>query len=127
MKNVVPKEIIDGVAVMCSYDKLMNIADIKPNSQKTKQHNDNHLELLSRTIKSEGWRAPIVVSRQNGFILDGHCRFMAAQKMGAQFIPVQYQDCEDVVQTIDLADTNEDMIRDLIQEIKIGAFDINLD
>ncbi len=137
MSNVNPKEVIDGIAVMCSYDKLVDIVDVIPNPRNPKQHNEKQIELLSRIIKSQGWRAPITVSTRSGFVVRGHGRLMAAQKFGAQFVPVDYQDYENEAQewadlisdnrVAELADTDEDMLKDLLQEIKDGAFDIDLD
>jgi len=137
MSIVNPKEVIDGIAVMCSYDKLVDIVDVIPNPRNPKQHNEKQIELLARIIKSQGWRAPITVSNRSGFVVRGHGRLMAAQKFGAQFVPIDYQDYENEAQewadmiadnrVAELADTDEDMLKDLIQEIKAGAFDIDLD
>jgi ParB-like chromosome segregation protein Spo0J len=137
MSNINPKEVIDGLAVMCSYDKLMNIADIISIPQNRKQYDDNQIELLAQVIKSQGWRAPIIVSTRSGFVVRGFGRLMAAQKLGAQFVPIKYKDYENQTQewadmfatnrVVSLADTDEAMLKDLLQEIKAGAFDIDSD
>ena len=74
MSNVNPKEVIDGIAVMCSYDKLVDIVNVIPNPRNPKQHNEKPIELLSRIIKNQGWRAPITVSTRSGFVVRGHGR-----------------------------------------------------
>ena len=137
MKNITPKEVIDGIAVMCSYDKLMSITDIKLNPQNPKQHIENEVQLLSRMIQSEGWRAPVILSKRSGFVIQGHGRILAAQKLDAEFIPVNYQDYDNEAQEkanligngqeTKLADTDENMLRELLQEIKDGALEMDLD
>jgi hypothetical protein len=41
-----------------------------------------------------GWRKPVVVSRQSGFIVTGHGKTEAALKKGQTQVPVEYQDFE---------------------------------
>lgn len=137
MEKVSPKEIIDGIAVMCAYDKLVDIVDVIPNPRNPQKHTDRQIDLLARVIKSQGWRTPITVSKRSGFVVRGHGRLMAAQKLGAQYVPVDYQDYENEAQEWadlvadnripKLAETDEDMLKDLLQEIQDGAFDIDLD
>jgi ParB-like chromosome segregation protein Spo0J len=83
LSDVNPKEVIDGIAVMCAYDKLVDIVDVIPNPRNPKQHNERQVELLARIIKSQGWRAPITISNRSEFVVRGHGRLMAAQKLGA--------------------------------------------
>jgi hypothetical protein len=137
MEKVNPKEIIDGIAVMCAYDKLVDIVDVIPNPRNPNKHNDRQIDILARMIKIQGWRAPITVSTRSGFVVRGHGRLIAGQKLGAQCVPVDYQNYENEAQewadmiadnrVAELADTDEEMLKDLIQEIKAGALDIDLD
>lgn len=130
------KEIIDGIAVMCAYDKLVDIVDVIPNPRNPNKHNDKQIEVLARVIKSQGWRAPITVSKRSGFVVRGHGRLMAAQRLGALYVPVDYQDYENEAQEWadliadnripKLAETDEEMLKDLLNEINDGAFDIDL-
>jgi ParB-like chromosome segregation protein Spo0J len=98
MEKVSPKEIINGIAVMCAYDKLVDIVDVIPNPRNPQKHTDRQIALLARVIKSQGWRVPITVSKRSGFVVRGHGRLMAAQKLGAQYVPVDYQDYENEAQ-----------------------------
>lgn len=133
MSNVNPKEIIDGIPVMCSFDKLVDIVEVVPNPKNPKKHPEKQIEILARIIKTQGWRAPITVSKRSGFVVRGHGRLMAAQHLGAQFVPVDFQDYESEAQewadliadnrVTELADTDENMLKDLLEEIRNGAFD----
>lgn len=46
-------------------------------------------------IEAYGWRHPIIVSKQTGFIIVGHGRLEAALKRGETTVPVTYQDFKD--------------------------------
>lgn len=132
-----PKEIIDGIAVMCAYDKLVDIVKVIPNPRNPNQHSDKQIEMLARIINSQGWRAPITVSNRSGFVVRGHGRLLAALKLGAVYVPVDYQDYENEAQewadliadnrVAELSNTDEEMLKDLLQEIKSGAFEMDLD
>jgi DNA modification methylase len=54
--------------------------------------------MLSKIIKYQGQRAPIVVSNRSGFITKGHGRLMALQKLGFDKVAVDYQDYSDEAQ-----------------------------
>ncbi len=137
MSKINPKEIIDGIPVMCAFDKLVDILEVIPNPRNPNKHTEKQVELLARVIKCQGWRTPITVSKRSGFVVRGHGRLMAAQKFGAQYVPVDFQDYENEAQEwadlmadnriAQLAETDEEMLKDLLQEIKAGAFDIDME
>lgn len=82
----------DGCAVYCNYDKILPIAELRPNPANPNGHGDKQVRLLADIIKSTGWRAPITVSRRSGLIVKGHGRRMAAMSAGLEYAPVEYQD-----------------------------------
>ena len=45
-------------------------------------------------MKHQGWRHPITVSKQSGYIVAGHGRLAAAQSLGWAKAPVDMQDFE---------------------------------
>jgi ParB-like chromosome segregation protein Spo0J len=88
VKNVV----VDGIAVRCSHDAIVNLRILKPHPANPNTHPDKQVKLLAKIIQRQGWRAPITVSNLSGFIVRGHARRLAARKLGLKKVPVDYQD-----------------------------------
>lgn len=82
------------IQVHCAHDEMVPLCDIRPNPSNPNKHPDEQVRLLAKVISSTGWRAPITVSTRSGLITRGHCRLLAAQKLGAGNAPVDYQDYE---------------------------------
>lgn len=80
-----------GIPVFCAYDKLMNPKDLVGNPRNPNQHPKDQIQLLAHIIQSQGWRAPITVSNQSGYVVRGHGRLAAALEFGAECVPVDYQ------------------------------------
>lgn len=85
---------IGGIPVYCAHDAIVEIAGIKPNPKNPNRHPENQVERLAGIIEKQGWRQPIKVSTLSGCIVSGHGRYQAALFMGAQAVPVDYQDYE---------------------------------
>ena len=81
----------DGVVVHCAHAKIVTLSKLRPYPRNNKQHPDNQIDLLAKIIKAQGWRAPITVSNQSGYIVRGHARLEAAKKLGLSCAPVDYQ------------------------------------
>jgi len=128
--------VIDGIPVYCAVDKIVDIEKIVPNPRNPNQHGDSQIELLAKIIKAQGWRAPITVSTRSGMIVRGHGRMMAARKLGLSQVPVDYQDyaneAEEWADLIadnriaELAEINNRMLMDLIEEIDTGIIDLEI-
>lgn len=91
----------DGdVNVHCTFDRFVNINDVMPYPRNANRHSDDQINLLARLIcgdgekKGCGWRVPITVSNQSGFVVRGHGRLIVAKKLGMEQVPVDYQDYE---------------------------------
>ena len=82
----------DGIIVHCEHTKIIPVAELKPYPKNNKIHPPDQITLLSKAIKAQGWRAPITVSNQSGYIVRGHARLEAAKKLGVKSVPVDYQD-----------------------------------
>lgn len=67
---------------------------LKPDPNNPNNHTDEQIQRLIELIEYQGWRWPIVVSKQDGLIKAGHGRLLAAEQMKAEIVPVLYQDFE---------------------------------
>lgn len=122
--------------VFCSHTEMVDIEKLIPNPRNPNKHPDKQIGLLAKIIDAQGWRAPITVSKRSGFIVRGHGRLMAAQKLGLSQVPVDYQDYEseaaewaDLIadnRLSELSDPDVTMLKDLLQEIDTGAIDMEL-
>ncbi|AIF51674.1 ParB/Srx family N-terminal domain-containing protein [Pelosinus sp. UFO1] len=81
-----------GIPVYCAFDDLVDITTLVSNPRNPNQHSQKQIELLSKIIKNQSWRAPITVSTRSGFIVRGHGRLMAAQFLGVTQVPIDRQD-----------------------------------
>jgi DNA modification methylase len=107
------------------------------NPQNTNKHPDKQVALLAKIIDYQGWRHPIVVSNLSGYIVAGHGRLDAAKKLGADTVPVSYQDFENKAQEMafleadnlvaDLAEHDQVMMLDNIRALDLDDdFDLEL-
>lgn len=119
-----------GIPVFCAFDKLIDPKDLVGNPRNPNQHPPKQIELLAHIIQSQGWRAPITVSNQSGFVVRGHGRLAAALYFGAECVPVDYQnyaneaeEWSDLIADNRLAELSEidnTKIADLIAEMDTG-------
>lgn len=88
--------------IKCAYTDLVKIEDLKRHPENDKIHPDNKdlNERLARVIKYQGWRFPIVASKQTGYIIAGHARLESAKILGIKEVPVDYQDFDNYDQEI---------------------------
>lgn len=83
-----------NITVHCAYDEMVAIERCIPNPRNPNTHPKKQLELLSKIISGQGWRAPITMSRRSGFVVRGHGRLAAAQMIGCTEVPVDWQEYE---------------------------------
>jgi ParB-like chromosome segregation protein Spo0J len=122
--------------VECAYDELVNIEKLVPNPRNPNAHPQKQVDLLAKIIDTQGWRAPITISKRSGFIVRGHARLEAARKLGYDKCPVDFQDYgseaeewADLVadnRITELAETNFPRLKDILEELDTGAFDMDL-
>ena len=84
--------------IRCLYDKLVPISELKPHPKNRNAHPQDQIERLAKILKYQGWRYPIKVSKQSGFITSGHGRLAAAILNRWDSVPVNYQDYENTDQ-----------------------------
>lgn len=123
-------------AVECAHDALVPLEQIIPNPRNPNRHSSAQVELLAKIIQHQGWRAPITVSARSGFVVRGHARLAAAQLLGVEAAPVDYQDYQheaaewaDMIadnRIAELATRDMPALKDLLGDIDTGAFDMDL-
>lgn len=69
--------------------KKADINSLKPHPKNPRVHPDSLISKIERSIKEFGWTSPVLVSR-DGYMLAGHARLKAAQKMCLEQVPVIY-------------------------------------
>lgn len=84
--------------IRCLYDKLVPISELKPHPKNRNAHPQDQIERLAKILKYQGWRYPIKISKQSGFITSGHGRLAAAILNRWDSVPVNYQDYENTDQ-----------------------------
>lgn len=73
---------------------LLPTAELKPNPKNRNKHPDEQIERLAEIIRYQGFRQPIIVSSRSGYIVAGHGRLLAAQRLEIERVPVVFQDFE---------------------------------
>lgn len=124
------------VLVHCAYDKMIPVERLIPNPRNPNRHPERQIDVLAKMIVAQGWRCPITVSNQSGFIVRGHGRLQAALRAGLSVAPVDYQDYEneaaewaDLIadnRIAELAETDFTALADLLVSLDTGAFDLDL-
>ena len=134
-KNGPEKPLGNNHKPQCAFDELLKIDVLKPNPKNPHQHSDEQVTLLAKIIDYQGWRSPIVISKRSGYIVAGHARLKAAQKLGLKTVPVDLQDFKSEADELahlladnriaELADPDTEGIKGIISEF--GAeFDLDL-
>lgn len=134
--NTTPRAMIGVTPVFCAYDEIIPTEKAVPNPHNPNKHPDKQINLLAEIIKQQGWRAPITISTRSGYIVRGHGRLMAAQLLGAEAVPVDFQNYEsDAAEKADMiadnriaefSDLDEDILAELLEEINGSDLDIEL-
>lgn len=130
------RETAGGIPVFCAFDKLVDPKDLVGNPRNPNQHPKDQIKLLAHIIQSQGWRAPITVSNQSGYVVRGHGRLAAALEFGAECVPVDYQnysnEAEEWADLIadnrlsELSEIDNVKIADLLAEMDTGEVPIIL-
>ena len=133
-KNKAPAA--SGVPVHCSHRKMVAIGGLKPNPENPNSHPAAQVDKLAAIIKGHGWRHPITVSNRSGFIVSGHCRLLAAEKLGLKKCPVDYQDFKSKAEEravlvadnviTELAETDVEKMSDIIAALEKSKYNLDL-
>lgn len=122
-----------AVAVACAFDKMVAIGKIKPNPKNPNKHPEAQIDALAKLIKHLGWRAPVTVSNRSGLVVRGHGRLMAAERLGLETVPVDFQDYASEADELSdmLADNKipelSELDKGLLKSLMSGLKDIGAD
>ena len=109
------------------------LAEITPYANNAKKHSRQQINNVAESIKQYGFVQPIVIDR-NGVIVIGHCRALAAQKLGMAEVPCICVDdlTPEQVNALRLVDnkSNEsdwdyDLLADELAELDLSGFDFD--
>ena len=110
-----------------------DIASVKPYARNAKKHDDKQVANVAESIKQFGWQQPIVCDA-DGVIIIGHCRLLAAKKLGLKKVPVKTVDNLSDEQVIKLraldnklneSDWDFDLLAEDIGDLDFSGFDID--
>lgn len=83
------------LTVHCHYHEMVFVNELKEHPKNPNKHENNQVKRLAKILEYQGFRHPIVVSNNSGFIVAGHGRLYAAQHLNIKQVPVTYQDFQD--------------------------------
>lgn len=70
--------------------ELVDIKTLVPYAKNPKNHTDKDIDLIIKSIQRNGWGDPLLVCPETMEILSGNGRYLAAEKIGLDKIPVVY-------------------------------------
>ena len=125
----------EGAAEMEKVMDVKNIpiGEIVPYARNAKKHDKRQIDNVAESIRQYGFVQPVVIDR-DGVIVIGHCRVLAAKKLGMEAVPCVCVDdlTPEQVNALRLVDnkTNEsdwdmDLLSMELPEIDLSAFDFD--
>ena len=113
--------------------KNVKIADITPYNKNAKKHDKTQIANVAESIKQYGFVQPVVIDSE-GVIVIGHCRVLAAKKLGMTEVPCVCVDdlTPEQVNALRIVDNkaNEsawdmDVLKDALTEAELTGFDFD--
>ena len=114
---------------------MRKVSELTPYAQNTKKHDQKQINNVANSIKRFGWQQPIVID-ENGVVVIGHCRLLAAKKLKQDEVPCTVASglTEEEVRELRIADnkTNEslwdvEMLDVELPELDFVGFDFDFD
>ena len=112
---------------------MRKVSELTPYGKNAKTHDDKQIANVANSIKRFGWQQPIVID-ENGVVVIGHCRLMAAKKLKLKEVPVTVASglTEDEIKELRIADnkTNESpwdlgLLAEDIEGLGFEGFDLD--
>ena len=113
--------------------KEAKIGDLIMYGRNAKKHDQAQVENVANSIERFGWQQPIVINR-DGVIIIGHCRYLAAKKLGLRTVPCVVDEdlTEEEQRELRIADnkTNEspwdfELLQDETRDLNFDGFDFD--
>lgn len=110
-----------------------NLSEIIPYDKNAKKHDKKQIDNVAESIRQYGFVQPIVIDH-DGVIVIGHCRALAAKKLGMETVPCVCVDdlTPEQVKALRLVDnkSNEsdwdfDLLADELPGLDLSAFDFD--
>ena len=114
---------------------MRKVSELTPYGLNAKKHDDKQVANVANSIKRFGWQQPIVIDEQ-GVVVIGHCRLLAAKKLKLKEVPVTVASglTEDEIKELRIADnkTNESpwdlgLLAEDIEELEFEGFELDFD
>ena len=111
------------------------VSELTPYTDNAKVHDAKQIANVANSIRRFGWQQPLVID-ENGVVVIGHCRLLAAKKLKLTEVPVTVASglTEDEIRELRIADnkTNEspwdfDLLRKDIDGLPFEGFDFEWD
>lgn len=112
---------------------MRKVSELTPYEKNAKTHDAKQIANVANSIKRFGWQQPIVIDEQ-GVVVIGHCRLMAAKKLKMKEVPVTVASglTEDEIKELRIADnkTNESpwdlkLLAEDIEGLDFEGFDLD--
>jgi DNA modification methylase len=68
------------------------IDDLRPDPGNPRVHPGDEMDALTRSVAEFGFVEPVVARREDGLVIGGHMRLLAARRLGHRTVPVVYVD-----------------------------------
>lgn len=120
----------------CAHNATKAVSELLliQNPKNSNNHSKEQIERLAKIIDFQGQRSPIVISKRSGFIVKGHGRLYALDKLGWKNAAVDFQDYNseaeeyaDLIADNEIArwaEFNEEKFLEDVKDIDIGDFEL---
>lgn len=115
--------------------EMIDIALLKPYKKNTKRHNQTQIDNVAESIRKFGFVQPFVIDKNNEVVI-GHCRLLAAQKLGIKELPCVRVDYLTAAQVkalrildnkLNESEWDLDFLNEELPEIDLAGFDVDFD
>jgi DNA modification methylase len=80
------EKVVSGPAWPAETVEMVPVSDLVPYARNARTHTQMQVEQVAASIREWGWTVPILIDDAGG-IIAGHCRVLAASKLGIEHVP----------------------------------------